>query len=96
MGEANVSEEDIVIDETQSNYIHRVELIRYLKALGYQVNGVYLKTDVEECIKRRSIDSKGISDCNWAQIIYAMNSSYVEPSMKDGFNDLLIHGGDML
>lgn len=80
---------DIIINETFTKTITRVDMIKYLKSLGYKVHGIFLNTPVELCIERRMKDNRGCSD--WGNIINNMNSTFIHPTIAEGYDDLLIH-----
>lgn len=80
---------DICIDETFANTAHRLFWIEHLKKLGYRVEAIYLKTDVNTCIARRFVDTKGVST-NWSGVITNMASTYLVPTIEEGYDDLKI------
>lgn len=86
---------NIVIDEVGISKRLRKRYIRYGKTFGYTIKAIVMpKLSMEESVDRRMKDPHGQEDIKvWEQVWARFDAHYEEPTLEEGFNEIIKLGG---
>lgn len=76
-------EVSFVVDECNITKQHRENVMHHVYLRVTEVVVIYVKTDIQTCIKRRTADTKGYKPEKWEEVITGMNANFEESTEEE-------------
>lgn len=80
----------VIVDRTNMTVNGRKQYVQMARRAGYKLIAVDFRIAVEEAIKRMVVRAEKESKYIPLNIMYSMNESYKEPTIEEGFDEILV------